>query len=106
MDGIIRIILTLFLVASVMHASVARSADDIVSLSDEMGNSWSLSDWLRINVTEGWNADQLEAFDIATTTPGWMHMPPTPVACLTTTGAFSLTKSLNRLKGSKPLKSH
>ncbi|MCA9177869.1 MAG: hypothetical protein KDB14_25555 [Planctomycetales bacterium] len=54
----------------------ADVADDLATLSDEFDNAATLGDWSRINVTEGWNADQLEAWDIDGTQPGRMTMIP------------------------------
>ncbi|WP_166826580.1 hypothetical protein [Thalassoroseus pseudoceratinae] len=50
--------------------------DDIESLSDEFDNPASITDWLRINETEGWNTDQLQAWDVDQTQPGHMVMQP------------------------------
>ncbi|MCA9207520.1 MAG: hypothetical protein KDA55_04155, partial [Planctomycetales bacterium] len=49
---------------------------DIVPLSDEFDNAASIVDWQRINEVEGWNADQLNVWDINTTQPGQMVMQP------------------------------
>jgi hypothetical protein len=45
-------------------------------LSDEFDDAATLGDWRRIWRDEHWNADQLEAFDIAGTRAGWMTMLP------------------------------
>ncbi len=54
----------------------ASKADDLAPLCDEFGNAATLPNWLRIYQTEGWNANQLQGFDINTTQPGWMRMLP------------------------------
>lgn len=46
------------------------------TLNDEFNDSQTQSDWLRINETEGWNADQLETFDINTTEADHLVMIP------------------------------
>lgn len=46
------------------------------ALSDEFDDASSLSDWQRINETEGWNADQLAQWDIDGTRAGQMTMMP------------------------------
>jgi len=40
------------------------TADDIQPLGDEFSSNVSLPQWLRLNDTEGWNADQLETYTI------------------------------------------
>ena len=55
---------------------VNASSNDLAPLNDEFDNSSTLSNWLRVNETEGWNADQLETLDIDDTTAGNMVMMP------------------------------
>ncbi len=50
--------------------------DDIEALSDEFDDPASITDWQRVNETEGWNADQLQAWDVDQTQPGRMVMQP------------------------------
>ena len=50
--------------------------DDLAVLSDEFTDASSMAEWQRLNDTEGWNADKLEAYDIDATTPGSMHLMP------------------------------
>lgn len=45
-------------------------------LNDEFNNAGTLSNWQNTNIVEGWNAEQLEVFDINTTEPGNLHMMP------------------------------
>lgn len=49
------------------------------SLSDEFSDPATLTDWLRINETEGWNADQLDEWDIGLTREGQMSLVPNTV---------------------------
>jgi hypothetical protein len=51
-------------------------ADDLMPLGDEFEDPASISQWHRLNDVEGWNADQLEAWDVDTTAPGAMHVMP------------------------------
>ncbi len=51
-------------------------ANDLGGVSDEFNVSSTLSNWSRVNVTEGWNADQLESLELNTTTPGQMVVTP------------------------------
>ncbi len=53
--------------------AVPAESDLIGHLSDEFEDAGTLGDWRRINVVEGWHADQLEAWDIA---GGRMVMTP------------------------------
>ncbi len=84
-------------------------------LSDEFEDSGTLSDWQRVNVTEGWNADQLEQFDIGATRQGWMTMVPYTsswyqnwrgvLAYKEVTGNFAVTTSIharNRANNAAP----
>ncbi len=54
----------------------ARAADDLTALSDEFNDSGTLAQWQRVEVVEGWNADQLEKVDVNTTRPGRLFMMP------------------------------
>jgi hypothetical protein len=51
-------------------------ADDLAHLSDEFNEASSQANWLRLNDVEGWNADQLELWDVNTTRPGHMRLMP------------------------------
>ena len=51
-------------------------ADDLQPLSDEFDDPSTLSRWDRLYQVEGWSHDQLETWDIDTTTPGEMRMMP------------------------------
>ncbi|MGB0715084.1 MAG: hypothetical protein ACPGXK_04345 [Phycisphaerae bacterium] len=57
-------------------ASGLSFANDLAPLSDEFDDGSSQSDWSRVHVVEGWNADDLEVFDIDATTAGRMTMVP------------------------------
>ncbi|NUQ00364.1 MAG: hypothetical protein HUU35_10985 [Armatimonadetes bacterium] len=50
--------------------------DDLQALSDEFDDEATLANWKRIHQTEGWNADQLERFDINRTRQGVMMLVP------------------------------
>jgi len=52
------------------------SADDIAHLSDEFNDASTQANWLRLNDVEGWNADQLELWDVNTTRPGHLRLMP------------------------------
>jgi len=49
---------------------------DIAQLSDEFDNPKTKSSWKHVFQEEGWNANQLERFDVSATQPGWMLMMP------------------------------
>lgn len=56
---------------------VTRSlADDLTPLSDEFGDSSSLSNWSRVFEVEGWGADQMESIDIDASRSGYLTMVP------------------------------
>ena len=52
------------------------SLDDLAVLSDEFENAATLSSWIRLNDTEGWNADKLEVHDVDTSAAGQMRIMP------------------------------
>lgn len=56
--------------------SVPAHADDLAPLCDEFGNAATLPNWQRVYQTEGWNANQLQTFDINGSQAGWMRMVP------------------------------
>ncbi len=60
----------------ISSAAVSSGHAQLAAMSDDFEDAATLSDWQRINVVEGWNADQLEGFDIDTTRSGWMTMMP------------------------------
>lgn len=49
-------------------------------LSDEFDDPATLTQWQRIHETEGWNADQLDQWDIGTTRDGQMSLVPNTVS--------------------------
>lgn len=68
---------TLFATLGLLLAcSTAAAADDLTPLSDEFTSAGTITNWQRVNEVEGWNADQLEHFDIDTSLTGWMTMMP------------------------------
>ena len=79
--------------------------DDLAPLGDEFNNANSITQWNRLNDTEGWNADKLETFDIDTTTPGHMRIMPYttswfmdltgPLVYKEITGDFAVTMELD-----------
>lgn len=54
--------------------------NDIAELSDEFDDAATSGDWQRINEVEGWNADQLEVYDIDATQAGRLVMQPYSVS--------------------------
>ncbi len=66
----------LYLLFVLFPVGSALLADDLSHLSDEFDDAASQADWLRLNDVEGWNADQLETWDINTTRPGHMRLMP------------------------------
>ena len=54
----------------------ALRADDLQPLGDEFLDSSTLTRWDRLFQVEGWGHDQLETWDIDTTTPGHMRLMP------------------------------
>jgi hypothetical protein len=52
---------------------------NVTCLSDEFGDGSTISAWQRLHITESWNADQLEVYDINASVPG--HMVMTPYSC-------------------------
>ena len=50
--------------------------DDLQPLGDEFGDAGTLARWSRIYQVEGWGHNQLETWDIDTTTSGHMRMMP------------------------------
>tara|TARA_R110002072_G_scaffold13481_2_gene56860 strand:- start:52570 stop:55641 length:3072 start_codon:yes stop_codon:yes gene_type:complete len=81
------------------------TAVPIPGLSDEFNDATSITDWLRLNETEGWNADQLQTFDIDQTQDGHLTMVPHttvwfenyrgPLAYKTVSGDFAFTTLVN-----------
>ena len=53
-----------WLIAALLVASSAVAQDDLAKLSDEFDNEQSAGQWQRVDQVEGWNANQLELFDI------------------------------------------
>ena len=51
-------------------------ADDLQPLGDEFNDAASIAQWLDIQQVEGWQTDQLEQWNINTTTPGMMRVTP------------------------------
>lgn len=49
---------------------------DISELNDEFDDPATLADWQRVNEVEGWNADQLQQFNIDQTQSGRLVMQP------------------------------
>ena len=57
-------------------AAASQAAAALLPISDEFDISAAISNWNRIDVTEGWNADQLQIWDINASQPGRMVMKP------------------------------
>ena len=60
---------------SALHG-YARAQEDISKLSDEFDNEATLTQWKSVAQTEGWNANQLEIFDINKIYKGQCAMMP------------------------------
>ena len=52
------------------------AADDLTDLNDDFENAATITNWQRIYQTEGWNADQLDIWDINNTQAGNMVFVP------------------------------
>ncbi|MFT5467068.1 MAG: DNA-binding beta-propeller fold protein YncE [Verrucomicrobiales bacterium] len=63
--------------AGVEHSIIWRN-DDLWVLSDEFDDSSTLTNWQRLNVVEGWNAEKLEVVDVDTSAPDHLRLVPTP----------------------------
>jgi hypothetical protein len=81
------------------------AATPIAGLSDEFDDAATTDQWQRVNEVEGWNADQLNIYDIDATQPGRMVQQPNtvvwyqnyrgPMAFQTVTGDFSFTTQIH-----------
>lgn len=81
------------------------AATPIAGLSDEFDDASSIASWQRVNEVEGWNADQLQQWDINQTQPGRMVMIPEsvvwyadwrgPMAFQEVTGDFAFTTQVH-----------
>lgn len=57
-------------------AADTGAVDDLIGLSDDFDNSETIAVWQRVNEVEGWNADQLQVWDVDQTQSGRMVMQP------------------------------
>ena len=57
-------------------AADAGMTDDLAPLSDEFDTSSSIAAWQRVHEVEGWNADQLQIWNVDQTQTGRMVMQP------------------------------
>lgn len=57
----------------------ADPVSELAQMSDEFEDANSLTDWSRLHQTEGWNADQLQVWDVNHTQAGRMTMIPETV---------------------------
>ncbi|MDA1014643.1 MAG: hypothetical protein O3A00_09360 [Planctomycetota bacterium] len=81
------------------------TATPIAGLSDEFDDAATTAQWQRVNEVEGWNADQLNVYDIDQTQPGRMVQEPHtavwyqnwrgPMAFQTVTGDFAFTTQIH-----------
>lgn len=55
------------------------AATPIAGLSDEFDDTSTIADWQRLHEVEGWNADQLQQWDVDQTQAGRMTMTPETV---------------------------
>lgn len=79
-------------------------ADDLTGLNDEFDDATTINNWQRLYQTEGWGADQLQAWDIDQTQAGRMTMQPHtvvwyqnwrgPIAYQEITGDFVVTSEI------------
>ncbi len=84
---------------------LAAGSDDLAPMSDEFDDAESISSWMRVHETEGWNADQLQLWDVNQTQPGRMVMQPHtvvwyenyrgPMAYKSITGDFVVTTQVS-----------
>lgn len=80
------------------------AADPIPGLSDEFSDASTISDWQRVHIVEGWNAEQLQTYDINATQAGRMVQVPYtvvwyqdwrgPLAFKEVTGDFAFTTQI------------
>lgn len=63
-------------VAAWLAGTAAFGADDLTRLSDEFDDAGSLGGWSRVQAVEGWNADQMESWDVNETRAGYMTLTP------------------------------
>ena len=66
----------LLLAALLVTAPTVFATDDLSPLSDEFDSAATITQWSRINVVEGWHADQLESWSIDPAGEGTMTMVP------------------------------
>ena len=66
--------------ASLEHLEPRQLLSAVSGLSDEFDDPSTLSDWQRVHQTEGWNADQLDQWDIGATRAGQMSLVPNTVS--------------------------
>ncbi|MFK7777045.1 MAG: hypothetical protein QM501_02830, partial [Gimesia sp.] len=81
------------------------AADDLTDLGDDFEDATTLLNWQRIYQTEGWNANQLETWDINNTqagrmvltpyTTGWYESYRGPLVYKEITGDFVMTTQVN-----------
>lgn len=91
--------------AEALETRQLLAATPIAGLSDEFDDAATTAQWQRINEVEGWNADQLNIYDINATQPGRMVQQPNtvvwyqnyrgPMAFQTVTGDFSFTTQIH-----------
>ncbi|MFN8549047.1 MAG: hypothetical protein U0527_14040 [Candidatus Eisenbacteria bacterium] len=94
---------TLLGIALVILAGIGPAAaqNDLRLLSDEFGSALTLGEWQRVHLTEQWNAEQLEVYDVNVSNAGRMTMVPYtvvwyqdwrgPMAFKVASGDFALT---------------
>ena len=81
------------------------AATPIAGLSDEFDDAATTAQWQRVNEVEGWNAEQLDVYDIDSTQAGRMVQQPNtavwyqnyrgPMAFQTVTGDFAFTTQVH-----------
>ncbi|MDX2176847.1 MAG: hypothetical protein SF028_10285 [Candidatus Sumerlaeia bacterium] len=103
------------LTTALLFAAASEASAQLSLLNDDFDDPSTLSDWQRVHTVEGWNADQLETWNIDTSRSGWMAMVPYTstwfanyrgvLAFKEVTGNFAMTievESLNRAQTGPP----
>jgi hypothetical protein len=71
-----RLFKALLVIGALGVTSGAQAQDDVAKLSDEFNDEASAAQWQRVEQVEGWNANQLELFDINKIYKGHCAMMP------------------------------
>lgn len=74
----LRALITIIALTINIALQVAASADDLMVLGDEFGNSNTFPLWHDLGVVEGWDTPSYEVANIDTTEAGRFHIVPGP----------------------------